>query len=163
MHHQPNAFSVIKIVHIGLLVGMAMFDIVSLIIVLQGVPVIADESLQRNLQVGCVLLSALLLVGGFRIFKKKIFAARNSPEAGEKRMDMYRAACIMWWAMIEAPGIVAGIGFIISGNFAFFALAVFHLLAMLVFAPRKANIIMFLNLNSNEVAKLEGKGKGNEK
>ncbi len=40
MQHQPNAFSVIKIVHIGLLVGMAMFDIVSLIIVLQGVPVI---------------------------------------------------------------------------------------------------------------------------
>lgn len=159
MQHQSNAFSVIKIVHIGLLVGMAMFDIVSLIIVLQGIPVIADESIQRNLQVGCVLLSALLLIGGFRIFKKRIFAARNSPEAGEKRMEMYRAACIMWWAMIEAPGIAAGIGFIISGNFAFFALAVFHLLAMLVFAPRKANIIMFLNLNSNEVAKLEGSRK----
>ena len=159
MQHQSNAFSVIKIVHIGLLVGMAMFDIVSLIIVLQGIPVIADESIQRNLQVGCVLLSALLLIGGFRIFKKRIFAARNSPEAGEKRMEMYRAACIMWWAMIEGPGIVAGSGFIISGNFAFFALAIFHLLAMLVFAPRKANIILFLNLNSNEVARLEGNKK----
>ena len=159
MQHQSNAISVIKIVHIGLLVGMAMFDIVSLIIVLQGIPVIADESIQRNLQVGCVLLSALLLIGGFRIFKKRIFAARNSPEAGEKRMEMYRAACIMWWAMIEGPGIVAGIGFIISGNFAFFALAIFHLLAMLVFAPRKANIILFLNLNSNEVGRLEGSKK----
>jgi hypothetical protein len=57
MQHQPNAFNVMKIVHIGLLVGMAMFDIVSLIIVLQGVPAIA-EPVQRNLQVGCVLLSA---------------------------------------------------------------------------------------------------------
>jgi hypothetical protein len=159
--HQPNAFSVIKIVHIGLLAGMALFDIVSLIVVLQDIPVIADESMHRSLQAGCVLLSASLLIVGFRIFKKKIFAARNSPEAGEKRMEMYRAACIMWWAMIEAPGIAAGIGFIISGNFAFFALAIFHLLTMLVFAPRKANIIMFLNLNSNEVARLEGKGKQN--
>ena len=154
--HQSNAFIVIKIVHIGLLVGMAMFDIVSLIIVLEETTVTIDDSIQRNLQIGCVLLSALLLIGGFKIFKKKIFAARNSPEPGEKRMEMYRAACIMWWAMIEAPGIVAGIGFILSGNFAFFALAVFHLLTMLVFAPRKANIIMFLNLNSNEVARLEG-------
>ncbi|HEY1199754.1 MAG TPA: hypothetical protein VGE79_02185, partial [Niastella sp.] len=94
MQHQPNAFSVIKIVHIGLLVGMAMFDIVSLIIVLQGIPVIADEPMQRNLQVGCVLLSALLLIGGFKIFKKRIFTARNSTEPGEKRMEMYRAACI---------------------------------------------------------------------
>jgi hypothetical protein len=159
MQHQPNAFNVMKIVHIGLLVGMAMFDIVSLIIVLQGVPAIADEPVQRNLQVGCVLLSALLLIAGFKIFKKRIFAARNSTEAGEKRMEMYRAACIMWWAMIEAPGIVAGIAFIISGNFAFFALAIFHLLAMLVFAPQKANIVLFLNLNSDEVARLEGKSK----
>ncbi len=61
--------------------------------------------------------------------------------------------------MIEAPGIVAGIGFIISGNFSFFALAVFHLMAMLVFAPRKANIVLFLNLNSDEVKRLEGPGK----
>jgi hypothetical protein len=159
MQHQPNAFNVIKIVHIGLLVGMAMFNIVSLIIVLQGAPVIADEPMQRNLQVGCVLLSAVLLIGGFKIFKKRIMAARNSSESGEKRMEMYRAACIMWWAMIEAPGIVAGIGFIISGNFAFFALAIFHLMAILVFAPRKANITLFLNLNSDEVARLEGKGK----
>jgi hypothetical protein len=158
MQHQPNAFNVMKIVHIGLLVGMAMFDIVSLIIVLQGVPAIA-EPVQRNLQVGCVLLSALLLIAGFKIFKKRIFAARNSTEAGEKRMEMYRAACIMWWAMIEAPGIVAGIAFIISGNFAFFALAIFHLLAMLVFAPQKANIVLFLNLNNDEVARLEGKSK----
>jgi hypothetical protein len=74
-------------------------------------------------------------------------------------MEMYRAACIMWWAMIEAPGIVAGIAFIISGNFAFFALAIFHLLAMLVFAPQKANIVLFLNLNNDEVARLEGKSK----
>lgn len=156
MQHQPNAFNVIKIVHIGLLVGMAMFDIVSLIIVMQGIPVIADEPVQRNLQVGCVLLSAILLIVGFKIFKKRIFAARNSTEPGEKRMEMYRAACIMWWAMIEAPGIVAGIGFILSGNYAFFALAIFHLLTMMVFAPRKANIVLFLNLNSNEVARLDG-------
>jgi hypothetical protein len=159
MQHQPNAFNVIKIVHVGLLVGMAMFDIVSLIIVLQGIPAIAEDSVQRNLQVGCVLLSALLLITGFKIFKKRIFGARNSTEPGEKRMEMYRAACIMWWAMIEAPGIVAGIAFIISGNFAFFALAIFHLLAILVFAPRKANIVLFLNLNSDEVARLEGKSK----
>lgn len=159
MQHQPNAFSVLKILHIGLLVGMAMFDIVSLIIVMQGAPVIADEPMQRNLQVGCVLLSAVLLIAGFKIFKKRIMAARNSTEPGEKRMEMYRAACIMWWAMIEAPGIVAGIGFIISGNYAFFALAIFHLMAMLVFAPQKANITLFLNLNGDEVARLEGKGK----
>ncbi len=42
-----------------------------------------------------------------------MFAARNNPEPGEQRMEIYRAACILWWAMIEAPGIVADIGFIL--------------------------------------------------
>jgi hypothetical protein len=154
---QPNAFSTLKIIHIALLSGMIAFAIVSLILMNTGYAAVADESMQRNFQVVCILLSALSLFAGFKIFKKKIFAARNSMEAGEKRMELYRTACIVWWAMIEGPGLVAGIAFILAGNYAFFALAVFHVLTLLIFAPRKANIVLFLNLNSNEVARLEGK------
>ena len=154
---QPNAFTTIKIIHLALLAGMTAFAIVSMILVNTGFAAVADDSMQRILQVVCILLSALALFAGFKIFRKKIFAARNSMEAGEKRMERYRTACILWWAMIEAPGIVAGIAFVLSGNYAFFALGVFHLLALLMFAPRKANIIMFLNLSSDEVIRLEGK------
>jgi hypothetical protein len=153
---QSNAFTTLRIVHLALLAGMAAFDIVSVIMVNEGFPVV-DESMQRTLQVVCILVSGLSLFAGFKIFKKKIFAARNSPETGEKRMELYRTACILWWAMIEGPGIFAGAAFILSGNYAFFALAVFHLLALLLFAPRKSNIIMFLNLSSEEAAKLERK------
>ena len=159
---QSNAFSVLKILHISLLISMAIFGITAVIIA-QLVPpasiVIAGESFQRNLQVVCILLSGLSLIGGFKIFKKRIFAARNSLEPGEKRMELYRAACILWWAMIEVPGIIAGFGFILTGNYAFFALAVFHILALLAFTPRKANIILFLNLNSEEVVRLEGRSR----
>jgi hypothetical protein len=155
---QSNAFTVLKILHIALLIGMAIFGVTAILVVqlVQPAPTAADDSFQRNFQVVCVLLSALSLIGGFKLFKKKIFAARNSLEPGEKRMELYRSACILWWAMIEGPGIVAGIGFILSGNYAFFALAVFHLLALLAFSPRKANIILFLNLSSDEVARIEG-------
>jgi hypothetical protein len=155
---QSNAFSVLKILHIALLIGMAIFGVTAILVVqlVQPAPTGTDDSFQRNFQVVCVLLSAISLIGGFKFFKKKIFAARNSLEPGGKRMELYRAACILWWAMIEGPGIVAGIGFILTGNYAFFALAVFHLLALLAFAPRKANIILFLNLNSDEVARIEG-------
>lgn len=154
---QTNAFSTLKIIHIALLSGMIAFAIVSLILLNTGYATVADESMQRNFQVVCILLSALSLFAGFKIFKKKIFAARNSMEAGKKRMELYRTACIVWWAMIEGPGLVAGIAFILSGNYAFFALAVFHVLALLIFAPRKANIVLFLNLSNEDVVKLEGK------
>ena len=154
---QPNAFTTIRTIHIALLAGMIAFAIVSLILVNTGFAAVVDDSMQRILQVVCILLSALALFAGFKFFKKKIFAARSSMEAGEKRMEMYRAACILWWAMIEGPGIVAGITFVLSGNYAFFALGVFHILALLTFAPRKANIILFLNLSNDEVKRLEGK------
>lgn len=156
---QPNAFTTLRIVHLALVAGMIAFAIVSLILVNTGFTAVVDDSMQRMFQVVCILLSALALFAGFKIFKKKIFAARNSMETGEKRMGMYRTACILWWAMIEGPGIVAGIAFVLSGNYAFFAFGVFHILALLMFAPRKANIILFLNLSSEEVVRLEGKGK----
>jgi len=154
---QPNAFTSLRIVHLALLSGMTALAIVSIILVNTGFAAVVDDSTQRIFQVVCILLSALALFAGFKLFKKKIFAARNSMEAGKKRMEMYRTACILWWAMIEGPGIIAGIAFVLSGNYAFFALGVFHLLALLMFAPRKANIIMFLNLSSDEVIRLEGK------
>jgi hypothetical protein len=154
---QPNVFKVLRILHTALLIGMAMFIIVSLVIVQQGIVTAAGESFQRIFQVVCVVVSAASLIGGFNIFKKRILEARNDMGPGEQRMDLYRAACILWWALIEGPGIMAVAGFIKTHNYAFFALAVFHLLCLLVFTPRKANIIVLLNLTSDEVTRLEGK------
>ncbi|HEX6429186.1 MAG TPA: hypothetical protein VF008_15925 [Niastella sp.] len=156
---QSNAFNQLRIIHIAVLISMVMFNVVAaLVMTLQGGIALVDESFQRTLQVVCIGLSALFIILGFKVFKKKIFAARNSLEPGEKRIEMYRSACIGWWAMIEGPGIVAAVGFILSGNYAFFALAIVHLLILLAFAPRKANIILFLNLSSEEVGRLEGTG-----
>ena len=153
---QSNAFNQLKIIHIAVLISMVMFNVVALVLMLQGLTGLVDESFQRILQAVCILLSFSFIILGFKVFKKKIFAARNSIEPGEKRMELYRSACIMWWAMIEGPGIIAGIGFIISGNYAFFALAILHLLILLAFTPRKANIILLLNLTSEETGRLEG-------
>lgn len=154
---QPNAFKVLRILHTALLIGMAMFNIVALVFMPQGIGGKADESFQRIFQIVCVLVSATSLIGGFNIFKKRILAARNDMGPGEQRMELYRAACILWWALIEGPGLLAAIGFMLTHNYAFFALSLFHLLCLLVFTPRKANIIVLLNLNSDEVTRLEGK------
>lgn len=153
---QSNAFNQLKIIHIAVLISMVMFNVVALVLMLQGLTGLVDESFQRIMQAVCILLSFSFIIFGFKVFKKKIFAARNSIEPGEKRMELYRSACIMWWALIEGPGIIAGIGFIVSGNYAFFALAILHLLILLAFTPRKANIILLLNLTGEETGRLEG-------
>jgi hypothetical protein len=155
---QPNAFKVLRIMHTALLIGMVIFNIVGIVLVQRNIVRAADEKLERILQVVCILLSGVMLIAGFNIFKKKMIAARNNTGPGEQRMDLYRVACILWWAMIEGPGLLATIGYILTHNYAFFALGVLHLSCLFVFSPRKANIIVLLNLNEKEVARLEGKG-----
>jgi hypothetical protein len=153
----PNAFKLLKTIHMALLAGMIIFAIVSLILDQQGYTAGLDGSFERTFQVVCVLVSLSCLLIGFNLFKRKIMAARSSTAPGETKMVLYRTACIVWWAMIEGPGILATMGYLLTGNFAFMALAIFHVVILGVFMPRKQNIIVLLNLNGTEVAKLEGK------
>jgi hypothetical protein len=155
---QPNAFKVLKVMHTALLIGMVIFNIVAIVLVQQNIVPAADESFQRIFQIVCILVSGTMLIAGFNLFKKKMLAARNHTGPGVQRMDLYRAACMLWWAMIEGPGLLATIGYILTHNYAFFALGVFHLSCLFVFSPRKANIAVLLNLTPDEVVRLEGKG-----
>jgi len=154
---QPNAFKVLKILHTTLLMGMIIFSVIAIVLVQRNLVSASGESLERALQVVCILVSGVMLLAGFNLFKKKMMAARNDTGPGEQRMDLYRAACILWWAMIEGPGLLATIGYMLTHNLAFLALAVFHISCLFVFTPRKANIVVLLNLSSEEVARLEGK------
>ena len=149
--NQPNAFKNLQIIHVALLIGMSVFVLISLYVHMN------NREVERPLQVACVISSLISIVAGFNIFKRKIIIARNSPVPGTKRMEMYRSTCIIWWAMIEWPGLLATTSYILTGNYAFFALAIFHIMILLVFMPRKDNIVVLLNLTSNEVDQLEGK------
>jgi hypothetical protein len=153
----PNAFKILKTLHIALLMGMLIFAIAGMVVIQQQIMPVADESFQRVFQVICVIVSLSCLVIGFNIFKRKMLAARNHPGSGEKRMELYRNACILWWALVEGPGLLATIGYMLTANLSFLALAGLHILIILAFTPRKDNIIVLLNLNATEVAQLEGK------
>lgn len=153
---QQDAFKALKILHLAIAAGLVLFTAIILLLFQTGQLKALDPSLERTLQVVAVVVSVGMLVVGFNLFKRKMMEARNSSQAGETRMNLYRTACIVWWAMIEGPGMLAVICFIITGNYAFIALAGFHVLLLFLFMPRKGNIIVLLNLNSQEVAALEG-------
>ena len=153
-----NAFKTLKTIHLALLTGMTSFAIISAILLQQGYTAAMDASFERTFEVICVIMTVACLLIGFNLFKRKILAAHKSLEPAEKRMELYRTACITWWAMIEGPGILATMGYLLTNNFAFMALAIFHIVILGAFMPRKQNIIVLLNLNGTEVARLEGNG-----
>jgi hypothetical protein len=153
----PNAFKILRTLHLALFMGMLIFAIAGMVVVQQQLLPMADESFQRISQVVCVMVSLSCLVIGFNIFKRKMLAARLLPASGEQRMAKYRMACILWWAMIEGPGLLATTGYMLTRNLSFLALAGLHILIILAFMPRKDNIIVLLNFTAADVAELEGK------
>lgn len=155
---RQDAFKALRVLHLAIAAGLMLFIAIMILLFQTGQLKAIDPSLERTLQVVAVVLSVSLLLVGFNLFKRKMLEARNSPEPGGTRMNLYRTACITWWAMIEGPGILAVVGFMITGNYAFIALAGFHMLLLFLFMPRKENIIVLLNLNSKEVEQLEGRG-----
>lgn len=151
-----NYFRTIRLLHNSLLVGLLFFAAAVFFLVRTGkFPPVSNGSLDRILQIAALLVTGILLMTGFRLFRKKIIALHKSPDSAEKKLDQYRSACISWWGMIEIPGIVAIICFLLTNNYAFFALACFLIILLALFIPRADNIILLLKLNRDEVMKLE--------
>jgi hypothetical protein len=153
---QGNSFKALKIVHTTLCIGLALFVMVSYVLVSQKVVAIEkDATMEMVFQGIAAVISIGCLLSGFSLFKKQAIAARNA-EPGEVRFEMYRGACIMWWALLEAPGIFSVIAYLKTGNIVFIFLTIFHLSVLLIFKPRKDNIVVLLNLTSQDIQKLEG-------
>ncbi len=150
-------FTALKMIHRVLLMGLSLFGTLSLVLVAtNSFPAVLDAANDRMMQVVAVLLSVGMVVAGFNLFKKKIFAARDSSGTAEEKVTDYRKACLVWWAMLEGPGLFAFVCFLLTGNYAFFALGCAHMVAIFLFTPRKENIAVLLRLSSEEVSRLEG-------
>ena len=123
---------------------------VALFMVLLGdLPAMATSN-DRLLQVIAIVFSISSLLIGFRLFKNKVLAIRHTTDLPIVKLGHYQTACIIWWALLEAPGLFALVCFILTGNYAFFALAIFHLLILGVFMPKKENLRVLLDIRDGD-------------
>jgi hypothetical protein len=154
---QQDAFKLLKTIHLVIVTSITGFLVLIYVLLKRGALHAGAPSMERTLQVTAILLSVVLFVIGLNLFKRAIVKARNSNQGGVGRFQLYRKACITWWAMIEAPGLFSIVCFALTGSYAFLVFAAAHILALIVFMPRKENIAILLNLSSQEVDQLEGK------
>lgn len=146
-----RVFKSIKMLHLALVAGLLIFTGVAVAFKLTNTFPSLDESVDRILQVVVILISLPALFFGFRLFKKKIMQARNMNGSAYERLMAYRSACVLWWGMIDFPGVFAIVGFLLTGNFAYLFLATFHILLLFLFMPRKQNVAVLLNFNSEDL------------
>lgn len=157
MNKRINFFKSLQILHLAILAGLSLFAIIALNITGEGM-MAESESTNRNLQIIAIIFSLSSLFVGFNIFKKSLVRIRESGDTARGRAERYRISCITWWAMIEVPGLFAITGYLLTDNLSFFFLGLLHIVLLFVFMPRRENIILLLNLSSDEVSQLNDEG-----
>jgi hypothetical protein len=146
-----SGFGLLRIVHLAVVAGITIFCVLAVILVENRMIPVVDESVDRILQLIVVVVGIAAVFLGFKLFQNRILNIRQSGSPAGERIRNYRTACFTWWIMLEVPAMFAVIGFLLTANYAFFAVALFLWLILLLFTPRKDNIVMLLNLNGAEV------------
>jgi hypothetical protein len=92
---------------------------------------------------------------GGTFFKKKLADIKRNEKAGTKeKLDKYKTASIVQWAMLEGACLFCGVSFFITGNYAFLALALVLMLIFGMLAPIKSKIAFQLGLGISDIEEL---------
>ncbi len=132
---------------------MVLFCAAAVMLIVTGNMAIEPINYDRTLQVIALLLAIGLPALGFNLFKQRLQAMAGDTISG--RIRKYKTASLIRWALIEMPALFAIVSFLISGNYAYFGLAVALVLLFAATNPSKTKVIFQLQLNDQEVADIE--------
>jgi hypothetical protein len=124
MAEEISGLKKLNIVHKAMLGGQILFAAISFYLSWsKTVPPTLDAGTERIFQVVAIVLAAAGFFGGAFFMKKKMVEARDISESEEEKFNLYRAAAIVQWAMLEGPALFCITCFLLSGNYSFLALA----------------------------------------
>jgi len=150
-----GAFAVLKIIHNALLAGQILFIAVLFYLGYTKEQIPSLRNTDKILQVVAIAFAAAAFFGGARFFKQKLSEIRANDKASIKeKLDKYKVASIVQWALLEGACLFCGVSYFITGNAAFLALALVLMLLFGMQAPVKSKIAFQLGLNITDVEEL---------
>lgn len=148
-----EALRAIKILFYILFIGVVFSTaVVFILIQIQG-PLLPDKSLNREFLVVTLFLSAACLTISNTLYKKRINAARLTLPLLQK-LEIYRAALVLYMSLCEAAAILTVIAFYMTGEFLFLVIIGAILVSMLMRRPENFKFINELQLDSKEQMEL---------
>lgn len=142
------------LLHKALLIGQLIFAAVAFYLIYTDSFPKEWQHLDQVLQVAAIVFSTTGFFAGSMLFKKRLLKARKTETGLADKWALYRTACIIQWAMIEAPCLFAITCFLLTGNYAFFALAAVLILLFTTMGPSSVKIIFQLQVSEAEIAEL---------
>ena len=110
--------------HKAMMIGQLLFIAVLFYLLYSKTLVPPLAAHDKIVQVVALLFTAATLYAAFTLFKKKIALIKAFPLDGVKeKFEKYRGASLLQWGLTEAPVMICGICFFLTGNYALLALA----------------------------------------
>jgi hypothetical protein len=150
-----NGLKGLIIIHTAMLIGQLIFTAVCFYLVYtKSAPTGDMEELDKILQVIAVIISVAGFLIGTSLFKKKLLQARSIETGNVQKFEMYRSASIIQWVFIEGPSLFCIIGFFLTGNYAFMALAATLMLLFTLMGPSKTKTAVQLGISEADLEEL---------
>lgn len=154
MQQKPNFFKTLQVMHKAFVMGMVLFVAIAIVLNVTGTMAQAAKSFDRTLQVIALLLAAGLPALGFSLFNKRVASLGEIADV-HGRAAAYKSVTVLRWALIEMPALFAVVCFLLTGNYAYIALAIALVFVFAATNPSKTKVVFQMRLNDEEVRALE--------
>jgi hypothetical protein len=133
--------------HKVMLMGQVLFAAVGFYLVYSNTFHSPAKELEKILQAAALIATVTGVYAGITIFKKKLQQGRDMQSGDKEKFGVYRTACLIQWALLEAPALFCILCLLLTGNYAFLALAVVMMFLFAMMAPSKIKIILQLQIS----------------
>lgn len=150
MEAKTGYLKAIRKLHLAMLLGQCFMLGAVLFLTIRQIAPPTAASLDKPLQVAALLVAFAGVWGGFMIFKKKMLLANAAGNLVQKLQE-YRKALLVQWAITEAAVLFVIICFFLVGNYSFAALSIALIIFFALQTPNKVKLMLHLQLTEQEV------------
>lgn len=152
-HNFKQYFSILRILHLALCAAVVAFGTVVHFVILpvQGVEAGTNSGLYVNLSAGYMVFAISI---GYWLFGSQMKTAKAASNLSDK-LNTYRSANIIRWALLEGAGLVALVFYLLSGNVILLAIAGIALLVLGLLHPNVMRLKVDLDLSQTELDRLD--------
>lgn len=141
----------IQLLYKALLMAQVLFLGVAIFVRSQNLVALVDEEFNRLFQIVVVVISFAGIWFGMWYYRKRVAIIRDMNVAAEERLKQYQAVSIIKWALTEGPCLLCAVGYLLTGNWAFLALAAVILFIFAGYNPQKSMVMRELGLAEDEL------------
>ena len=149
-----EALRAITIFFYTMIGGLLMFAVIVFALTFLETSVLTDKSIEQIFLVIVLFAAIISTTLATRLYNKRIAEINSLSLTLMDKLNMYRAALILYLALCEGAGIFATIVYFMTGNNLLLIAIVFILVAMLLKRPEKFKIFNELRLSSEEQSEL---------